>query len=75
MSEANYIMPVRAIKRIVKDELSNFYNYILNDGNLRYSSEATLTLEKLESCNDYESLDDFIDEWYQISLQEWINSL
>lgn len=75
-------MPIKIIRKIIKQELQVFYSEI--KANIRYANECTnyiaeygyqLTLEKLESCDDYESLDDFIGEWYQMHLQEWIDSI
>lgn len=80
-----YQMPVRAIKNILKKELEEFKDSALNLLHKGYVNDATKELiyiahnvltEKLEACNDYDSLDEFVSfVGYRMSLEEWINSL
>ena len=80
-----YQMPVRAIKSLLKQELNSFrdgfYNaypkFIMADVMKEMVSISFHSLnERLENCNSYEELDDYISfAGYRISLEEWINSL
>lgn len=82
---SNYIMPVRAIKNILRKELEerkqsffNAYpNFIMSDTQKEMVYLAYTELSGiLEKCNDYASLEDFISySGYRMSLQEWIESL
>ena len=83
MSES-YVMPIRAIKNILKQEIKTFHDSIMSVDKIRYSNDATQALikagydsllSKLDYCIDYDSLDDFIGYHYRMSLSEWINSL
>lgn len=83
MSE--YVMPVRAIKNILRKELQErrdsffqaYPTFIMSDAqkemiNIAYEN----LLSVLEKSNDYASLEDFISySGYRMSLQEWIDSL
>lgn len=76
-----YQMPIKAIKRIVGEELASHYaqacQSIYNDVQREFLHRGYHDLAKssLESCTSYKQLDDFIGEWYRMSLEEWINSL
>lgn len=78
-------MPVRIIKNILKKELQafrdSFYEripaYMLADVQKEMIDIAHNALNTaLESCSDYESLDDYLSlAGYRMSLSEWIDSL
>ena len=84
MSE-NYIMPVRAIKRILGEELDKFKaQFFIHESQLTmsdvqqemlYIAESVMKAS-LESCTTYAELDDFLSyAGYRMSLQEWVQSL
>ena len=77
-------MPVKAIKRILGDELSDFYSEACEK--LRYCiSDVTKSLvhishdilsDRLKDCETYEDLEEYISfAGYRMSLSEWIESL
>ncbi len=80
-----YTMPVRAIKNILAKELESFKDgffeayptFIMSDHQKEFVYIAYGILKnKLESCNTYEELDEYITfAGYRMSLTEWIESL
>ena len=76
-----YQMPVKAIKNILLKEHNSFmssirervYRLDYNVYLLDVASEATIN--RIQSCETYAQLDEFIGESRRISLQEWIDSL
>lgn len=83
--ELKPVMPVRAIKHILEKELEGFYESSLrvlhkeslSDVPYEMMDIARAVLQaKLVNCNDYESLEEYINyAGYRMSLEEWVNSL
>jgi len=84
-NESLYIMPVRAIKNILKKELEDhkqgifnaYPRFIMTDvqKEMIYIAYKAL-LNTLNECNDYVSLEAYISyAGYRMTLNEWINSL
>lgn len=80
----NYVMPVKAIKKIIKRELEEMYSAAIstlykNGHNDTIREVFHLGYEQaeasLEECQTHEDLDNFIGPLYRMSLQEWIESL
>ena len=82
---SNYQMPVKAIKRILLQELQSFrdgfYNaypsFIMSDVQKKMVGISFHHLKNtLDRCNSYQELDNFVSKaGYRMSLEEWINSL
>lgn len=79
-----YQMPVKAIKRILGEELqkhrdnlfASMVNHWFPDAQREIINTGfEIIRDRLESCGDYESLDSLIGEVCRMSLQEWIDSL
>lgn len=77
----NYQMPVKAIKSILLKEHESFIqsiwkSIILHDYN-RYIVNLSNTVieKKINACESYDDLEEFINESRRMSLSEWIESL
>jgi hypothetical protein len=75
-------LPVKAIKKVLKDELELKQRDIINPNNpgglwhKDFLLEAFYTVKEiLESCTTYEELDNYISRFYRMSLNDWIESL
>ena len=76
----NYVMPVKAIKRIFLQELEGHYSQsvqrVYGDtprAFLHFGYNAAK--EQADKCETYDDLDTVIGEWYRMTLREWIESL
>ena len=80
-----YQMPVKAIKRILLQELQSFRDgfysaypsFIMSDVQKEMVSISFNHLKnRLDRCNSYQELDNFVSvAGYRMSLEDWINSL
>jgi len=78
-----YTIPPKSIRGILlkeNEERMQHYNQVLRNDPVThdpvYMREAMrVTREKIETLCTYEKLEDFVHDFYRISLQEWIDSL
>lgn len=78
---SDYVMPVKAIKHILREEHNrsmasirrNTGPLLLIENYLVYGMD--LALDMLEKCETYNDLEEFIGCTRRMSLQEWIDSL
>lgn len=80
-----YQMPVRAIKNILKKELEERKNHLVQVLHSAYVNDSCkemiyianeISYKKIEECHNYDELDELISFLgYRMSLDEWISSL
>lgn len=80
----NYQMRPVSIKRIMLEELQRIYNdarrvtrnNFLNDLPLRWVENSYDTMvQQIHDAQDYDALNTICEEWYRMSLQDWVSSL
>ena len=79
------VMPVKAIKNILKKEIESHKEHLFTQMSMGWFPDVqkemiriafyTLT-EKLDICQSYEDIQELLDfAGYRVSLDEWVNSL
>jgi hypothetical protein len=71
-----YIMPVKAIKRILKEEHKRFFESLKTIGYLAYYKYAMeLAAKHIDTLETYEDIEYYMHESRRMGLTEWIESL